>query len=86
MQIVNCENLKRENEKIKNKNTDLQAQSESGGAVIKTYKELNTKLIDCKTKLIIYFKEVSYVRYTNSLVVKLMEVLEKKKLKCTPMP
>lgn len=78
---VEVENLKRENEKLKNKNNDLKAQNESGSAVIKSYKEINTQLIQCKTKLILYFKEISYVRYMNSLVNVIMNILETRKLK-----
>lgn len=78
---VNLENIKRENEKLKNSNTDLQAQAESGGSVIKTFKEINTQLINCKTKIVLYFKEVSYVPYMNSLVMQLTRVFDAKKLK-----
>jgi len=81
---VNIEELKRENEKLKAKKSDgIVTEASSGAeASIKTYKEVNTQLMQCKTKLIIYFKEVSYVKYTNSLIVHLLNYLEKSKLKC----
>lgn len=78
---VEVENLKRDNEKLKNKNSLLQNQTEAGAPVIKTYKELNTQLINCKTKIILYFKEISYVQYTNSLVEQILNVLNTRGLK-----
>ena len=79
-EYVRAEDLKRENEKLKSSNESLKAQG-SGGAIIKSYTTLNTQLIKCRTKLIMYFKEVSYVNYTNSLIHQLMTWLENKKLK-----
>lgn len=78
---VEVEDLKRENNQLKNKNSELKIQTESGGSVIKAYKELNTQLINCKTKIVLYFKEISYVKYTNSLVEKIFSHLEQCKLK-----
>lgn len=81
---VSVEELKRENEKLKAKKDshDVNVSSIAEEAPLKTYKEVNTQLIQCKTKLVIYFKEISYVRYVNSLVTHLMSYLEKSKLKC----
>lgn len=79
-EFVRAEDLKRENERLKSSNESLKAHG-SGGAIIKSYTTLNTQLIKCKTKLILYFKEVSYVNYTNSLIHQLMTWLENKKLK-----
>lgn len=73
---VEAENLKRENNNLKNKNTDLQSQAESGGSVIKSYKEINTSVINCKTKLVIYFKEISYVKHVNTLILQLVELFK----------
>ena len=78
-EFVRAEDLKRENEKLKSTNENLKATG--GGAIIKSYSPLNTQLMTCKTKLIIYFKEISYVNYTNSLINQLMTWLENKKLK-----
>lgn len=78
---VEVENLKRENEKLKAKNTDLKnSDGGSTSTIIKAYKGINTQLIQCKTKIILYFKEVSYVPYVNTLVRQLMEVLDTNKL------
>lgn len=54
-----------------------QLKSNTSARVISTYQELNTSLINCKTTHIIYFKEVSYVKYTNSLVMNMFEMLKK---------
>lgn len=78
---VESENLKRENTKLKNKNMDLESQAEAGVSVIRTYKEINTASINCKTKLVLYFKEISYVQYVNSLVDQLINIMETMKLK-----
>lgn len=75
------EELKRENDKLKNKNIELKSQAESGTTVISSYKEINTSLINCKTKLILYFKEVSYVPYANTLVSQICSYLDMCKLK-----
>lgn len=78
---VDKEELKRENDKLKIKNNELKSQTESGGTVISTYKEVNTSLINCKTKLVLYFKEVSYVSYVNTLVSQICGYLDMCKLK-----
>lgn len=41
------------------------------------YNELNTKLLSCKVKSVIYFKEISPISYINSFVVTLVETLRK---------
>ena len=79
--LVDLESIKKENEQLKNKNSELKTQADSGASVIRTYKELNTQLINCKTKIVVYFKEISYVRYTNSLIKELFNHMEKLKLK-----
>lgn len=43
------------------------------------YNELQTRLINCKTKSVIYFKEVSPVNYINSFTVTLVEAIRKLK-------
>lgn len=78
---VDADTLKRENTKLRENNEDLQNQVANGGTILKTYNEVNTKLIKCKSKIVLYFKEVSYVQYTNSLVEQLMNFLKNKKLK-----
>lgn len=79
---VSAATLQRENDKLKTDKADLEAQAGAGGSVIKSYRETHTQSINCKTKLILYFKELSYVNYTNSLVMQLFKVLDTKGLKC----
>lgn len=73
------ETLKKENERLKSKNEDLKAQTSSGASVIKSYKEVHTQSINCRAKLVLYFKEISYVKYTNSMVMQLINVMKAKK-------
>ena len=73
--------LKRENDKLRNKNSELKSQTESGGTVISSYREVNTSLINCRTKLVLYFKEVSYVPYVNTLVSQICGYLDMNSLK-----
>ena len=76
---VDAETLKREVERLKGKNEDLKNQAETGGSIIKSYKEIHTQSINCKAKLIIYFKEISYVKYMNSLVLQLVKAIKLRK-------
>lgn len=78
---VESSTLKRENEKLKSANSNLKSEAESGSSVIKTYKEINTQLIQCKTHIVLYFKEISYVPYVNTLVSQLYTTLERRNLK-----
>lgn len=55
--------------------------AESSGGVVKTYNTLQVGSINCKVKNIIYFKEISYVPYVNSLVLQLFNVIKTKR-KC----
>lgn len=57
--------------------------NDTSGDIIKNYSELNTSLVNCKIDNIVYFKEISYVTYTNSLIKSLIEFckLNKKKVK-----
>ena len=50
-------------------------------SVIRTYPELNTSIMKCKVMNILYFKEVSYVQYANSMINALVEALKAKKIK-----
>lgn len=79
---VAAENLKRENEKLKEKTKELQEQSSGSGSTITSFKTTNTQLLKGnKTKIVLYFKEISYVRYTNTLVTILFDFLKRKGLK-----
>ena len=75
---IEVNDLRRENDKLKAKNSDLKDQGSSNGMVIRTYPEVNTQLIKCKTKVIIYFKEISYVNFTNTLITHLQKHLTRK--------
>lgn len=79
--FVKAETLDRENKKLKASNAELKTSSASGGSVIRTYKEINTASIQCRTKFVLYFKEITYVRHVNSLVLQLMEIFKSAKLK-----
>lgn len=78
----NIENLKAENSKLKEKNKELMSNNEQGGNTIVNFKTVQTQLLKGnKTKIVLYFKEISYVRYTNTLVSILMEYIKRKELK-----
>lgn len=76
---IDAENLKKENERLKNKNDDLRNQAETCGSIVKTYKEIHTQNINCKAKLVLYFKEISYVKYVNSLILQLAKAIKLRK-------
>ena len=61
--------------------TELRRKDGESSPVLKTYTELNTSLIKCKVKLVIYFKEVTQVPYINSLIIALMEAMKLRKLR-----
>lgn len=75
--------LKAELETAKAANKELQAELDgASGSVIKSYKAINMASLKCTTKRVIYFKEISYVQYVNSLVSILVGILrDQKKLK-----
>ena len=78
---VDIKELKRENQKLSARNEELSNEAGYGKSVIKTYNTINTQAIQCKTKLILYFKEISYVAYTNTLITQIQQILETYKLK-----
>lgn len=69
--------LQKEAFTAKAKLRELEEQSNSGEPIIKTYSTVLTSMVKCRAKSIIYFKEVSYVRYVNSFITKLAEILAK---------
>ena len=76
---VETEGLKRELAKVK---SSLPSSNESGSEhVIKNYMAYNTLVHGSKVN-IIYFKEISYVRYTNTLISMLYDKLDKLKKNC----
>lgn len=75
--------LKKEAFSAKQRANELETMINNSGPVIKEYMEINTAIYACKAKSIVYFKEISPVRFMPSLVVKMMEILTRvKKLKC----
>ena len=73
--------LNKELQKANRQVTELteQVDSKNSGnqSSIVTYNPLNIAIIKCRTQHIIYFKEISYVKYVNSLVVHIYEILRK---------
>lgn len=78
---VDIKELRRENQKLSAQNEELSNEAGYGKSVIKTYNTINTQSLQCKSKMILYFKEISYVSYTNTLVSQIQQVLEAYKLK-----
>lgn len=81
--VESNEASKKELAKLMSKNRELEEQVSSAGPVIQTYSPINTQIFTCKVLNIIYFKEISYVQYTNSAVLTLFNILKimKKKVK-----
>jgi len=74
--------LKKDIETLRDKNNQLKEASESAsGGIISNFSELNTAFINCKTSNILYFKEVSYVPYMNTLINNLMTIFTTKKIR-----
>lgn len=73
------EELKSEILNLKKRNSDLEDNSSTGTPVIKSYSEIRTSAINCKARLVIYFKEITYVPYMNSFVLALMELIKVRK-------
>lgn len=67
--------LKQSRERI----TSLEGQINNSGPVIKTYTEIKTSLIQCKARSVVYFKEISSVRYSPTLIMRFMEILVRMK-------
>lgn len=74
--IGDKESAKQTLAKVMSEKQSLEQQLSSNTPVIQTYTEINTSSLHCKTKNILYFKEISYVRYMNSFVVNLMNVMK----------
>lgn len=54
---------------------------ENYGNILNDYKEENTMLMRCTTKIILYFKEVTYVKYVDSFITQFVEWLKVHELK-----
>lgn len=68
------------NELKKEINNGNNSQNADSG-IIKTYSELHTSLINCKVDNILYFKEISYVNYMNSLIKAIIGMCNAAKIK-----
>lgn len=68
------ESLSKSVEALKNKNEQLKDTAENGGSIITSFRECNTSMVQCKVKNIIYFKEISYVPYMNTLINTLFDL------------
>lgn len=75
--LAEIEGLRKESVAATQRCIDLEQKLNNSGPSIKTYSTVNTSLIKCKVKSILYFKEVSSVRYINTFIVKLLEILDK---------
>lgn len=54
---------------------------ENYGSILNDYKEENTQLMRCTAKIVLYFKEVTYVKYVDSFITQLVEWLKVNNLK-----
>jgi hypothetical protein len=79
---VEANTAKRDLVKLKNLNQSLQEQAKSAGSVVNDYKELQLKGSDvkCNAKRILYFKEISYVKYMNTFITNFMKYLDTNKI------
>lgn len=66
---------KRELSRVMTKNAELEQINKDGGMVIQNYSEVRTQLLARSPQHIMYFKEISYVQYTNTLINVIMECL-----------
>jgi hypothetical protein len=65
----------KENQKLKTKCDELESNNNGSSGIVRNFNELNTQLIKCKTKFVIYIKEISYVPYVNTLITQLTRIL-----------
>lgn len=75
------ETSKRELAKAMSKNKEMEQNASHNTPIMQSYSEINTSLIKCKVTSVIYFKEVTYVPYVNSLITNLLQILKMKKKK-----
>lgn len=62
---------------LREANQGLEDKINSSGPVIRAYTELKTSLIHCKVKSVLYFKEVTQVRYSLTLLNQLATYMTK---------
>ena len=68
---------KKEIDCYKSKILSLEELISNSGPVLSHYNEIPLSSIKTKVKSVIYFKEISYVRYANSLIVNTVGIIEK---------
>ena len=72
----NLQVFKKDMVQLKQENETLVSKLNKGGPIVSSFQMLHTgTLAKCKTKAILYFKEVTYVRYVNSLIMSLQKML-----------
>lgn len=69
--------IRREAFQAKKRVGELEEQLNSREPVIRAYSELQTQMIRCKAKIVIYFKEISPISYMPSMITKMIEVMQK---------
>lgn len=69
--------LRTEVARLRENNEALKAASESPSTIISSFTPCRTTECECKVNNIIYFKEISYVPYVNSLVTNMVEIYKK---------
>lgn len=73
----NTASLQQEMKRVNAKVASLQeAADNASSGIITTYSEINTPSIKCVPKHILYVKELSYVRYMNSLITYMVALLK----------
>lgn len=74
--------LQKEAFQAKQRANELEEKLNSREPVIRTYTEVQTQMIRCRVRIVLYFKEVSHISYISSMITKFIESLIKlKKLK-----
>lgn len=68
--------IKSEALEAKQRASKLEEQINNQGPIIRTYSEVKSSTIKCRVKSILYFKEISPIRYINSFVISLVEGLK----------
>lgn len=68
---------KKEIDGYKNKILSLEELISASGPILSHYSEIQLSNVKAKVKSVIYFKEISYVRYTNSFIMNMLSIINK---------
>lgn len=72
----NIAEYKRDISALKQENESIVAQLNRSGPIVSNFQQIHTGTLPrSRTKNILYFKEISYVRYANSLIVNMLKML-----------